>query len=376
MSVTRIFDSFDAIPGTFEHLLNVTAKESPFLSRVWFENFTDTISVDGALIRIYAVESDTGEAIALLPMKAGEGARRRFARHCISSLSNFYTPLFSLLTCDRRHIPAAAKALGEALIVDPAGWDTIDLRPLAHECESFAALEGSLRAAGFLVQAYFCFGNWHLKVEGRSFDQYLHTVPAELRNTLARKSRRLNSAGTSRIDVIKLPEDLEAAIAAYETVYASSWKVAEPYPKFIRGMIRACAVQGSLRLGLLYVKGEPAAAQIWIVANGKAAIYKLAYDPRFAKFSVGSILTAELMRYVIDIDKVTEVDYLGGDEAYKSQWMSHRRERWGLLAFNPRRVYGLMAAARHIGGRALKNASIGMLEKVRTTGRKTSSARR
>ena len=42
------------------------------------------------------------------------------------------------------------------------------------------------------------------------------------------------------------------------------------------------------------------------------------------------------MQHVIDTDHVEEVDYLTGDDAYKQDWMSHRRERIGLVAFNPR----------------------------------------
>lgn len=55
--------------------------------------------------------------------------------------------------------------------------------------------------------------------------------------------------------------------------------------------------------------------------SGKtASIYKLAYQDKFADLSVGSILTARLMQHVIDIDGVTHVDYLTGDDAYKRDW--------------------------------------------------------
>jgi hypothetical protein len=33
------------------------------------------------------------------------------------------------------------------------------------------------------------------------------------------------------------------------------------------------------------------------------------------------------MEYVIDIDKVEEVDFLAGNDAYMQDWMSDRRER-------------------------------------------------
>jgi len=60
------------------------------------------------------------------------------------------------------------------------------------------------------------------------------------------------------------------------------------------------------------------------------------------------------MQHALDIDRVHEVDYLTGDDAYKKDWMSARRERWGMVAFNPRTPRGLLEAAWHFGTRATK----------------------
>jgi hypothetical protein len=35
-----------------------------------------------------------------------------------------------------------------------------------------------------------------------------------------------------------------------------------------------------------------------------------------------------MLEHALGGDKVSEVDYLTGDDNYKSNWMSHRRERW------------------------------------------------
>jgi hypothetical protein len=42
------------------------------------------------------------------------------------------------------------------------------------------------------------------------------------------------------------------------------------------------------------------------------------------------------------------IDYLSGDDAHKQEWMSDRRERWGVIAFNPLTVHGLCAAGQHV----------------------------
>ena len=60
------------------------------------------------------------------------------------------------------------------------------------------------------------------------------------------------------------------------------------------------------------------------------------------------------MAHVMDVDQVTLVDYLSGDETYKADWMSTRRDCIGLLAFNTTTFHGRLAAWRHFGGRFLK----------------------
>ena len=107
-------------------------------------------------------------------------------------------------------------------------------------------------------------------------------------------------------------------------------------------------------MGVAYLNDVPIAFQIWIVHRHIASIYKLAYREEHAKLSVGSVLTASMMRYVIDVDKVVEVDYLTGDEAYKQDWMSERRERWGIAGFNPRTLRGALGASKSLVRRYVK----------------------
>ena len=63
---------------------------------------------------------------------------------------------------------------------------------------------------------------------------------------------------------------------------------------------------------------------------------------------------AHMIEYVIDVDRVVELDFLTGDDEYKSAWVDSRRERWGLLAFNTSTAIGAALAVRHIGAAAVK----------------------
>jgi CelD/BcsL family acetyltransferase involved in cellulose biosynthesis len=122
------------------------------------------------------------------------------------------------------------------------------------------------------------------------------------------------------------------------------------------GLIRLLAASSSLRLGIARLDGQAIAAQVWAVQGGRAAIIKLAHREDNAEYSAGTLLTALLMEHVIEVDKVSEVDYLIGDDSYKQNWMNQRRERWGLVAYNPRTSRGLILLGRELAARMIKAA--------------------
>jgi hypothetical protein len=309
----------------------------------WFELLATHGFVDGVQPWLpWVSDPATGSALALPLMPAAGGLR---------SLSNYYSSLYGAVG-SRLPSPGCWTALAQAMRQHPLGG-LVDLHPLENQGLVVQALAPALRVAGYWVDRYACFGNWFLPITHASFEDYAGSLPSALRHGIARGRRRLQRAGGFGLHVAQVPgAGLEAAIADYETVYRQSWKSLEPCPSFMPELARMAARLGWLRLGVLHLQGQPIAAQVWLVHGGKANIYKLAYVQGFERFSPGSVLTAALMQHVIDVDKVCEVDYLTGDDAYKKDWMRQRRERIGLVAFHPLRPRGLLAAARHFSGKA------------------------
>jgi hypothetical protein len=181
-----------------------------------------------------------------------------------------------------------------------------------------------------------------------SFDTYMQARPRQIQNTYSRKSKKFVSDPSAKLEIVTAPEDVERAMQAYQSVYMKSWKQPEPYPAFVPGWADTCARHGWLRLGIAWVNGVPIAAQFWFTMNRRAYIFKLAYDEDYSKLSAGTILTAHMMKHALDVDKVTEIDYLSGDDDYKRNWMTHRRERHGLLACNLLTLVGLAVGAREM----------------------------
>jgi len=355
----KTYPSFDSLPRPYLRLFEDAESQWYDFSLPWFRNFAETALDAGDKICIYGVEHEGGSntPMAALATRYKERPSGIFSPAILSSLSNFYTITFSpigefLDTGTGEALSALAKGIAN----DHRRWDLVDLRPLDPTSPAYLNLVHSFRSAGMVVQEYFCFGNWYLPTAGLAYDEYFKGVPSAMQNTIRRKKKKLEKTGKARIDIITNSEGLEVAIDAYSRIYLSSWKRSEPYPHFVPGLIRICAEKKWLRMGVVYLDDQPIAAQVWIVNSGKATIYKLAHDQRYDEFSSGSTLTTHLIQHVLEVDKVREIDFGSGDDPYKKNWLSQRRERWGILAMNPRSLAGCVGILRNVGGRAAKSA--------------------
>jgi hypothetical protein len=238
-----------------------------------------------------------------------------------------------------RCFAAACRASGMVrLDALPVEWPWLD------------ALAAGARSAGLVPLRFEHFGNWHESVPA-TWTAYLAARPGALRETIRRRLRRAERMPQVRLDVVTGAEGLDAGIAAFESVYARSWKQPEPFPAFNAEQIRAAAGQGWLRLGIWRVADQPVAVQVWVVQGRAAAVLKLAHDEAFRTLSPGTVLTALMLRRLIEIDGVRTIDFGRGDDPYKRGWAVERRPRIGLLLVAPWRLDGLLALARHALGR-------------------------
>jgi hypothetical protein len=321
---------------------------NPFACSAWILCFIEEIARDDWTFLVPTCSGE-GDSLMLLYADGQRPSRYRAVANCYTSL---YTPVIGSAP-DRR---AGLDALVGRLEERQYGCGSVQLAPLDGDSQDTVALEQAFARRGWYVKRYFSFGNWHLSCEGLSFEDYMAGRDSRLYNTWVRKARKFRGSGpgSGRLEIVTEPRDTEAAMDAYERVYARSWKEPEAQPGFIRGWARTCARNGWLRLGLAWVGDVPVAAQFWFTMNGRASIFKLAYDEEYAGLSAGTLLSAHLFRHALDQDRVAEIDYLTGDDHYKRGWMNSRRERVGLLACNPRTLDGFVLAAGELAREACR----------------------
>ena len=201
-------------------------------------------------------------------------------------------------------------------------------------------LAGAFRRSGWATFVGPATTSWRIATAGQDFDAYWAGRPGKLRNTAQRKAK----AGGLDVEIHRRFDS--DAWAAYEEVYAASWKPGEGSPSFLRALAEGEGEAGRLRLGVASKDGRPLAAQLWTIENGTAWIHKLAYREDARALSPGTVLSMAMFRHALDEDKVERIDYGTGDEPYKRDWMEERATLWRIEAFNLRSPRGLLGAAR------------------------------
>lgn len=264
-----------------------------------------------------------GDALAALPL--------RHARDGYAALANWYSFVARPRWNDADAAPALLAGIVRALGTDGA----LRLAPLP-EAEA-RAMHTAARMAGWWAHGEAADVNHVLPVRGRAFADYWAARPGPLRETVRRKRGRVETRIADRFNA--------ADWAAFEAIYAQSWKPAEGCPAFLRRFAEAEGAAGRLRLGLATIAGAPVAAQFWTIEAGTAYIHKLAHRDDAAAHSPGTLLSHALFAHAFAAGAQL-IDFGTGDDRYKRDWMETTRTRYRVSAFHPARVHRWGALAR------------------------------
>lgn len=308
--------------------------DGPFTRAEWFE----LLEKHGAKPLI-ALVKDGKDAIALALSPTENGA---------IILGNWYNFIWRPLATPEADQQALLTALAQDMrrIMRSVRFDTI-----SEDNGEASLIETAFSKAGWVCFKQKSDTNHYLGVNGRHYLEYLASRPGQLRSTLKRKAKHVETEILTSFD--------DFAWMSYERIYDLSWKGAEGNPALLKEFAKQEAAQGNFRLGLARHQGKVVAAQFWTVESGTAYIHKLAHDEAFQNLSAGTTLTAALMRHVIDIDQVQFVDFGTGNDAYKADWMDATRPRFQINCYNPWNPRNWMPIAREYARKLVLHRSAG-----------------
>jgi CelD/BcsL family acetyltransferase involved in cellulose biosynthesis len=325
-------EAFGELAEEWEGLLPADAR--PFDLHCWYASWWDAFG--GPLEPTIGVARREGRLVGAIPL-AREGRKLR-------PLANGHSPVFRPLHLDRD----AGERLIEAAVERGGAGLRLAALPAQDPClERFAAAarEHSLKplpesgAVSPIVDTSGDFEAW------RKLSKPRWGAPLE------RFRRKMGRDHEAEHVTVAEPVDLDAELEDGFRVEASGWKgeagtaiVSSPDTEaFYRGIARAFADRGELRLSRIVLDGEVAAFDLCLLHRGRLYLLKTGFDERFRKLAPGLVMRLSTIERCFELG-LDAHELLGEESEWKLKFATGERAHVGLRLF-PRTPAG---AARRL----------------------------
>lgn len=332
----RLSDISPADRLRWREFITARPESAPFVDEAWVTAWSTAFrplqplllcarNRDGRLLGLGAVQG-------LLESWAGQRTR------VLQSLTNVESVRYEFVAADNRS--DIHEQLWRGLCQDRQ-WDVIRLEYLPEDSRSLSA---GIRVAKELGWTHFLEltfeSPWRsLPRPGIAWDDGLaRKFKANLRN----RERRLRALGEVKFCVERGDPAQPAARDVFYALEASGWKAERGTAIAQRSNVKAFydglldQTADETWIPILTVAGQPIAAQLIRLGGGGRTLFllKTAYDPSFAPYAPGQLLTAALVRYGSE-HGMDALDFLAENMTWKQDWVPQLRGHYCLQLFAP-----------------------------------------
>lgn len=224
--------------------------------------------------------------------------------------------------------PEYERAVAEAVVEWLERQPCADLQQLADGSWMSRAVE----AGGWLTLAQ---EKCPYVVLPETWDAYLGSLSRKARFNIGYARRQAQRECGDLETAIVCEQGLSRAMEALFDLHTRRWRRRLLPGGFFHPSVRRFHLEwaqtahrkGWLRLHLLRVAGAIRAV-LYVFHYARRAYYYLGgFDPAFARYSLGTVLTAEAIRHAVEEGCVV-FDFLRGDEPYKYRWKPQVQRHW------------------------------------------------
>ena len=340
----RSLNTFNGLQRIWNDLAYQESPYAPFLGHEWFNLWLSHFMGSSEIFILLLYKSD--RLVAIAPLLRVQQVSRTIKITKLELIGNAYsaTRNFIFGTSSAEEKQVYLSYIFKYLKVIFRDWDVIDLNGFSENDGDLKLIRDALGEVNYQYCEKNSFENWYTDNISCNGEKYINRLPKNLRAELRRRRRRLSEIGELEVKIIKDPSDVDEYMDYYYELYAKSWKKKEGIgPNFHRDFAKLAAKSGRLRLCFLLLDGVPIAAQFRIVYGDLCIFLKTVYDEKYKKYGPGTILLEDMIKYFIDVDNISKIDFGPGGEPYKKSWASKNREMKRILIFS-KSVKGFLLA--------------------------------
>jgi CelD/BcsL family acetyltransferase involved in cellulose biosynthesis len=370
MATTEIVDDtsrFEQLRGEWNELLQSSGADCLFLTWEWLYTWWKHLADDRRLFIVVVRSDATLIAIAPLtrtvPRGAGLLALPSLEFLGTGAVGSDYLDLIVRAGAERETLEALATCLGG----ERAVLRLAQCRTRASAAEGLATVLGSSGWGECRQTTEAC---PFIRLAGHTWDSYLASLGSDHRYNVQRRLRNVTKTFDVRFEQAHSADACREALARLMTLHEMRWSArggsdafhTPALRRFHEELSQVALERDWLRLFVLWLDGEPAAALYGFRYRHVFYFYQSGLDPRYQKHSVGLVAMGLAIKTAIE-EGAREYDLLHGQEAYKFHWTKDVRELDRLELYPPDVLAQAMKQVETIG-RAAKSGARRVLPKT------------
>lgn len=350
---------FAELRSEWNELLAASRADCLFLTWEWLHTWWTHLG-EGRQLFIVTVHCDA-KLIAIAPLTMSRTWSMRLLEFAgTGSVGSDYLDFI----VDRAYESAAVDALTEFLA--DAGF-SLRLPSVKEDSIVASGLAEGLSERGWRFRKVAMQVCPFINLVKTSWDSYLGSLGASHRYNFRRRLRKMEKSYSMRFERAESNEECEAALRHVFELHLRRWTERggsdgfheERLLNFHRHFSALAHKEGWLRLRVLTLTGQPAAAFYGFRYRQKYYFYQSGFDEAFLRHSVGLVTIGLTIKEAIE-EGAAEYDLLHGDESYKFLWANQVRPLSRLELYPPgvigrmhRDSVAAVAATKRIVKRAL-----------------------
>ncbi|MDZ4818894.1 MAG: GNAT family N-acetyltransferase [Planctomycetota bacterium] len=330
LCVTRLAGK--ELPAALEADWNRLAGDIPCRRWDWLEPWWRHYGRNEGELFVLQAHDQNGQLVGLAPWylrrRLGEGRVVRFlgsGNVCSDYLTIFAAP-------EQR--TAVVNSIADWLNSDRPGWDLIELNGGMASDQALQQLVDALSERDHLIYQRRGESCWQLSLPD-SWEEFLRTLSTTRRSRVKKMVREYFDTGLA---VAKVVDSVEQLSAGYRLLIELHQKrrrsldqpgcFADPvFIAYHQEVTERFLQAGRLRLQYLMLEGRPVSVEYDLLGGDAIYHYQSGIEPEALESQPGRMGTVATIQAAIQ-NKMRTLDFMRGDEAYKSEWGAVAQPTW------------------------------------------------
>lgn len=230
-------------------------------------------------------------------------------------------------------------------------WDLIELSDMREDSNTIKIIEKIFKKFGLRVQKKQKSTCPYIHLP-EGWDLYLQSLSKKMYKNVTYQTRRLERNYKTKFETCRDINQIEDAIETFLQLHNMRLQLElDPcWVNFIKEITHCFFEKGWLKLNFLKINDKPVAVLFDFVYSGKEYYFQSGFNPKWSKFSVGTVLIGLCIKDAIS-NGLKEFDFLRGRELYKYNWADKERKTMCIFiisAFSKAKLFYMMEKMKEI----------------------------